>query len=107
MKDGEILIPEFTAEAGVEYTIITEWNWNGNEAANDFSVTVYGFESEVSLTHNKNLTSDRMLGTPNTPLLPEDSYNESKGSFSFSVSTYVLSYIVVHHVQAITHHQLI
>ena len=48
------------AEPGVEYTIVTEWNWNGDEAANDFSVTAYGFEGKVSLTHKKGLKSDQL-----------------------------------------------
>ena len=58
MIAGEALLPEFMAEPGVKYTITTEWNWNGDEAAKDFSVTAYGFGGPVSLTHNKGLKSD-------------------------------------------------
>ena len=58
MQGGEALLPEFMAEPGVEYTIVTEWNWNGDEAAKDFSVTAYGFEGKVSLAHKKGLKSD-------------------------------------------------
>ena len=60
MTGGETLLPEFETEPGVEYTIITEWNWNSEETANDFSVTAYGFKGEVFLTHNKNLKSDTL-----------------------------------------------
>lgn len=54
------MLPELAAEAGVEYEVVTEWDWSHPETANDFSVTAYGFSAAVSLAHKKGLESDSL-----------------------------------------------
>ena len=59
-QEGEKLVPEFTMGAGETYYIVTEWNWTEPQVAKDFSVTVYGFEEKVSVSHIKGLASDTL-----------------------------------------------